>query len=48
MNDLEIIIALGTCATFVCIFLVKKKAIKIYLAFQMLMLIIGLVIIMLP
>ena len=42
MNDLAMLLAIGTGATFVCLFLVKRSAVRKFLGFMLIMLIIGL------
>lgn len=44
MNDLVTLLGIGSCATFVCLFLVKRKSVKKFLTFLLILLIIGIVI----
>ena len=41
MNDISMLLAIGAGATFVCLFMVKHSAVKKFLVFLLIMLIIG-------
>lgn len=41
MDNLAIILAIGTGFTFVCLFAVKRRAVRKFLGFMLIMLIIG-------